>query len=98
MTTEVWNATDQPVQGVVRGTIGEIQMSQPVSLAPRERRRLRFSPDDVPALTIRNPRLWWPYRMGAQELYTLELRAEVAECDLGSSRRSGSASSNTTPS
>jgi exo-1,4-beta-D-glucosaminidase len=78
VTTEVWNATDQPVQGVVSGMIGEIQMSQPVSLAPREHRRLRFSPDDVPALTIRNPRLWWPYRMGAQELYTLKLRAEVA--------------------
>ena len=78
VTTEVWNATDQPVQGVASGMIGEIQMSQPVSLAPREHRRLRFSSDDVPALTIRNPRLWWPYRMGAQELYTLKLRAEVA--------------------
>jgi exo-1,4-beta-D-glucosaminidase len=77
VTTEVWNTTDRAVQGTVSGTIGEIRLSQPVSLAPRERKTIRFSPADVPALTVRNPRLWWPYRMGGQDLYTLTLGAEV---------------------
>ena len=77
VTTEVWNTTDEPVRGSVSGTIGEIRLSQPVTLGPRERRVLRFSPADAPALIVRHPRLWWPYRMGGQDLYTLVLRAEV---------------------
>ena len=77
VTAEVWNATGGPARGIVTGTIGDITFSTPVSLAARERKTVRFSPDQVKALEIERPRLWWPYRMGAQDLYTLELDAVV---------------------
>ncbi|GAB2577949.1 glycosyl hydrolase 2 galactose-binding domain-containing protein [Microlunatus antarcticus] len=33
--------------------------------------QVSITPADDPALTIRHPQVWWPYRMGAQPLYTL---------------------------
>ena len=32
---------------------------------------MSFSPARFPALTIRRPRIWWPYQLGGQPLYTL---------------------------
>lgn len=77
VTTEVWNTTDRPVSGVVRGAVEALQFARRVTLAPRERAKVRFSPDDVPGLELAHPRVWWPYRWGAQHLYTLTLDADV---------------------
>jgi exo-1,4-beta-D-glucosaminidase len=77
ITTEVWNATDAPVTGTVRGTIDNIRFAQPVAVGPRERRTIAFTPDNVKELSISKPRLWWPYRLGEQNLYTLALTADV---------------------
>jgi exo-1,4-beta-D-glucosaminidase len=73
ITAEVWNATDEPVKGTLRGAIGAIRFSRDVALGPKQRTTVRFTPADAPALSVRNPRVWWPHRMGAQELYTLAL-------------------------
>ena len=77
VSTEVWNATGAAVTGTVRGTIDDITFAQTVSLAPRERKTVTFTPDQVKELNISKPRLWWPYRLGAQNLYTLALTADV---------------------
>lgn len=77
VTAELWNATDQPMNGILRGVIEEIKFSRPVSLRPRERRIERFTSKEVPALRIKDPRLWWPYRYGPQNLYALALDVEV---------------------
>ena len=77
VTAETSNTTDRPVNAIVRGAIEGIRFSKRVSLAPRERTTVRFTPEDVPDLTIQNPRVWWPYRYGAQHLYTLALDIEV---------------------
>jgi exo-1,4-beta-D-glucosaminidase len=77
VTAEAWNATDKPVAATVRGTIESIRFSERVALGPRERKTVRFTPEKVPGLKLAQPRLWWPYRMGAQNLYTLALDAEV---------------------
>jgi exo-1,4-beta-D-glucosaminidase len=77
ITADVMNATDAPASGVVRGTIGDLAFEQDVALAPREHRTITFSPDKFKELTIARPRVWWPYRMGRQELYTLTLTATV---------------------
>lgn len=77
VSAEVWNTTDRPVSGIVRGAIEAIQFSRHVALGPRERTTLRFTPEDVPALDVKQPRLWWPYRWGAQNLYTLALDVDV---------------------
>ncbi len=74
---DVVNASDAPAKGVVRGTIGDLTFEQQVSLAPREHRTMTFSPEQFKPLTIEHPRVWWPYRMGRQELYTLTLTASI---------------------
>jgi exo-1,4-beta-D-glucosaminidase len=83
VTADVWNATDAPVDAVVRGTIESIQFSRPLTLAPREHKTIRFSPADTPQLNIQHPRIWWPYRMGDQPQYSLSIAAgtDGAESD-----------------
>jgi len=77
VSTEALNTTDRPVRGTVRGTIGEIRFAQEIALGPRENRVVRFTPEATPVLNVRNPRLWWPYRMGEPSLYTLAMEAEA---------------------
>jgi len=77
VTAEVWNATDRAVTGTVKGAIGAIRFSRGVSLGPAERTTVRFTPEEVPELNVAHPRLWWPYRLGSQDLHTLVVDAEV---------------------
>jgi exo-1,4-beta-D-glucosaminidase len=77
VTAEVWNTTENPVKGTLRGAIEEIRFSRDVALGPKQRITVRFTPADAPALSVRDPRVWWPYRMGAQEMYTLALELEA---------------------
>jgi exo-1,4-beta-D-glucosaminidase len=83
VTAEVWNATAAPLHAMVRGAIEALRFSQPVTLAPRERKTVRFSPADTPQLNVQHPRLWWPYRMGEQPQYLLSIAVDVngAESD-----------------
>jgi exo-1,4-beta-D-glucosaminidase len=77
VTVEAWNTTDRSVSGTVRGAIEAIRFERTVSLQPRERVTLRFTPEAFPQLVVAKPRLWWPYRMGGQEMYSLAMDAEV---------------------
>jgi exo-1,4-beta-D-glucosaminidase len=77
VTAEVWNQTARPVAGILRGEIEGRRFSKPLSLAARERVRVRFSPDEVRELILENPRVWWPYRYGPQNLYDLALVVEA---------------------
>src|SRR4029450_630705 len=70
---------DSPVTGTLRGAIGPVTFDQTVTLAAREHRIVTFTPDRVKALFIDNPRVWWPYRMGPQNLYTMTLTAETPQ-------------------
>jgi exo-1,4-beta-D-glucosaminidase len=81
---DLWNATVAPQTAVVRGTAAGILFSREISLAPAERRTVRITPDDVPGLRMRAPRLWWPYRMGAQNMYdaTFEVASGGAVSDV----------------
>jgi exo-1,4-beta-D-glucosaminidase len=78
VTAEVWNATDAAVSGLVKGAIGAIRFSRPVRLGPAERTTIRFRPEEVAELNLAHPRVWWPYRLGSPELYTLVLEAEAS--------------------
>ena len=77
VTAEAVNRTDREVAGIVRGAIEDVQFSQRVTLKPNGKTLVRFTPDDVKALTFQKPRLWWPYRMGEPNLYTLTLDVEA---------------------
>jgi len=71
------NATAQPAKGVLKGQIENIQLAQPVELGPMETKRVVFAPEQFAQLKISHPRVWWPWQMGAPELYRLNLRFEA---------------------
>ncbi len=72
------NHGDQQVKAEVNGRIDEISFSADVILAPGEEQLVWFTPDHYDALSVEQPRLWWPYTLGEPELYTLEMTAKVA--------------------
>jgi exo-1,4-beta-D-glucosaminidase len=74
---ELTNATDHPVDGVIKGHIENLAFEQPVHLGPKETQVVHFTPEKFPQLTIANPRLWWPVQVGKQDLYPLDLTVET---------------------
>jgi exo-1,4-beta-D-glucosaminidase len=70
---ELKNLTAQSVSGTLRGRIGNVAFSKPVTLGANDSALVRFTPDSFPQLRFANPRLWWPAELGKPELYTLAL-------------------------
>ncbi|HEX6740155.1 MAG TPA: hypothetical protein VF310_17875, partial [Vicinamibacteria bacterium] len=77
VTAEVWNTTDRKVKGRLRGRLESAEFAQTVELGPKEHTLVRFTPEGAPGLRLSQPRVWWPYRYGAQNLYTLALALEA---------------------
>jgi exo-1,4-beta-D-glucosaminidase len=75
--TELTNASDRPVEGMLSGHIENIAFQQPVRLGPKETRVVHFAPENFPQLKFSNPRLWWPAQVGEQNLYPLDLAFEA---------------------
>ena len=71
---DLHNASQMEVNGALEGSIGTIRFHEPYVLKPGELKTVRLTPADVPALHVHNPKLWWPYAMGAQNLHELTLR------------------------
>ena len=74
---ELENATGETVRGVLKGSIGDVSFQQEVELKPNESREVDFQPGRFSQLNFRNPRLWWPWQMGPQNLYHLKMQFEV---------------------
>ena len=91
VTVEARNPTDRPVRAriearieAIRSAHGEpgplppaLAVATDVELAAGEVRVVRFEPGRFPALVVVQPRLWWPFELGAQNLYALTARATV---------------------
>jgi exo-1,4-beta-D-glucosaminidase len=71
------NATANPVEGTLKAAIGPVTVSKKVKLAANESTRVALTPEESPALVIAHPRLWWPYGLGAQELYRMRMEFEA---------------------
>jgi len=71
--TGLRNLTSSSVSGTLRGRIGSVAFSKPVTLAANDSALVRFTSDSFPQLRFTNPRLWWPLELGKPELYTLSL-------------------------
>jgi exo-1,4-beta-D-glucosaminidase len=71
---ELHNATDQPISGIVRGTVANVPLSQKITLAPHEDQTVVFTPEQYPQLHLHHPQLWWPRQMGEPHLENLTLR------------------------
>jgi len=76
---EIANSSAAPVAGVLMGVIqpGGIAFSRAVTLGPGETRAVTLDARTVPALRVRNPRLWWPNGYGDPSLYTCRLAFRV---------------------
>ena len=79
VSADLHNVSNHPVQGILRVEIGDIQITQPVSLAPAEQKTVRLGPEQFAPLQLANPRLWWPYQMGEPSLYTAKITFETGE-------------------
>ena len=77
VTAELTNATDQAVKGVLKGKIESVEISQAVTLGPKETKVVSFAPGNYPQLEFRQPRIWWPYDLGPQNLYALDISFEM---------------------
>jgi exo-1,4-beta-D-glucosaminidase len=76
---EARNASARPVQGVLRGKIGDASFEQPVSLGPNENKEITFTPEQFPQLNFDHPKVWWPYGMGTQDMYDLRLEFDIGQ-------------------
>ena len=74
---ELTNATDQAVDGDLKGKIDRVEFSRHVRLDAHETRVVHFTPQEFAQLRIANPELWWPAQVGPQTLHPLDLRLEV---------------------
>jgi exo-1,4-beta-D-glucosaminidase len=72
------NVSNHPVSGVFRAEVDGKQASQQVSLNAGEAKTVGFAPDQYGELRLENARLWWPYTMGEQNLYTARLSFKIA--------------------
>ena len=80
VTTDVRNATDQPVRVRLDGRIegpASATFTDEVELAAGETRTVRFEPGKHPALSIAQPALWWPFDLGEPDLHRVTVRAVV---------------------
>ena len=75
--TELQNASDTPITGVLEGEFDDVHFHQTCTLNPHETKVARFLSDEYPQLQIKNPKLWWPYQMGPQNLHALSLHFTV---------------------
>ncbi|HET8667621.1 MAG TPA: beta galactosidase jelly roll domain-containing protein [Terriglobales bacterium] len=77
VSAEVRNTTDKPVKGNLSGQIEKVTFTQPVELGPNETKLITFAPEQFAQLKFGKPRLWWPWQMGAPNLYALDLKFEI---------------------
>ncbi|MGH9433375.1 MAG: glycosyl hydrolase 2 galactose-binding domain-containing protein [Terriglobia bacterium] len=74
---DVQNVTDHAIEGTVKATIGEVVVTQPIRLAAGETKRVSFTPGHYGQLNLSHPKLWWPYLLGPQNLYQLQVTFEA---------------------
>ncbi|MFA7288077.1 MAG: sugar-binding domain-containing protein [Melioribacteraceae bacterium] len=73
ISAEIKNNSNQEVTGKIIGKIEGITFGKDILLKPNEKRTVSFTPEEFNNLIIKNPRIWWTYSLGKQELYNLEL-------------------------
>ncbi len=71
---EARNLTAKEQAVTLEGALGEVKYTLRAVLGPGETKILTADPSNVPALAMRNPRLWWPNGYGEPTLHDLSLR------------------------
>jgi exo-1,4-beta-D-glucosaminidase len=74
---DLHNGGPAAVSATLKGTIGAsppITFSQDVTLPPGATQSVTFDPSAFAQLNVQSPKLWWPAKLGGQDLYTLDLQ------------------------
>ncbi|MFE9423296.1 beta-mannosidase [Kitasatospora sp. NPDC006697] len=88
--TDVTNTTGSPQTGTVTATVtppgggAPITVSSPVTVAANSTATVVFDPAGYPRLALTAPKIWWPYQLGGQPLYTLATTVSQGGATLGS--------------
>lgn len=77
--TSLKNKNKKPVSGILKGKIENLEFEYPVTINPGQTLDLALTPEQIPALKLKNPRLWWCNNLGSPELYQLDLRFEIKD-------------------
>jgi len=77
VTVDLVNHQAKPVNGVLRGSFGEVRFEQRVKLAGSARQTIRLDANTHAQLRLKNPKLWWPAGYGEPNLYDVELKFEA---------------------
>jgi exo-1,4-beta-D-glucosaminidase len=82
--TDVTNTTARSQTGVVSATVTPpsgggppTTVSRSVTVAAHATQTVTFTPAQNASLTIAHPKVWWPYQMGDQPLYSLTTSVSV---------------------
>ena len=79
VSVDLVNHGSESVTGALEGRIETVCFSQTVTLEPRERKTVTFTPQTHRELQFKDPRVWWPYELGSSELYQLDLQFTTGE-------------------
>ncbi|HET6933100.1 MAG TPA: beta galactosidase jelly roll domain-containing protein [Candidatus Acidoferrum sp.] len=79
LSAELRNTTDHAVKATFVADVADVHLTQPVELAAKESKIIRFSPDQFPQLKLAEPHLWWPYQMGEPYLYSAKFTVTVGD-------------------
>ena len=79
----VKNNSEEPLEGVLKGCIGDVTFEKSVALAAGEEKAVVFCAEEYPQLKVSEPKLWWPNGYGEPNLYESSFSFEVdgAESD-----------------
>jgi hypothetical protein len=80
------NHLNKLVEGILKGTFGDLPFEQPVKLQRLEEKIVRLDPSTSKTLLLNNPRLWWPAGYGAQNLYDVKLTFETSDKKISDSK------------
>jgi len=71
--TQLHNASQKSVQGVLETVIDQVQLRKDVTLQPNEIRSVSFVPEQFFELRVKQPKPWWPAEMGTPNLHDLKV-------------------------
>jgi len=74
ITADVVNYSRSAVNGKLVGKSDDFEFSVPVHLRAGETKQVRLSPDEVTALHISHPKLWWCNNLGDPNLHNLNIQ------------------------
>lgn len=71
------NHASEAINIELRGSLGDIHLSQNYNLPAKNEVNIKIGPDQVNELLLKNPKLWWPVNLGEPNLYILNIELFV---------------------